>query len=61
MIVLGVWAVDPTYGVILYDVTGPPLDGADQDTVAEVDRPAVALTPVTCPGAEAERTRTSTQ
>jgi hypothetical protein len=31
-----VWAVEPTYGVTVYVVTGPPLDGADQLTVAEL-------------------------
>jgi hypothetical protein len=48
VIVLGVWAVEPMYGVILYEAT-VPLDGAVHDTFAE-EGPGVAVTPVTCPG-----------
>ncbi len=47
--VVAVCAVEPMYGVTVYDVAGPPVVGAVQDTVAEPG-PAVALTPVTCPG-----------
>ena len=46
VIVLGVWAAAPMYGVTLYDVTGPPADGAAHETVADA-WPATALTPVT--------------
>ncbi len=50
VIVVAGRAVEPTYGVIRYEVTAPPLAGADQVTFAEVRPPAVALTPVTVPG-----------
>jgi hypothetical protein len=43
----GAWADDPAYGVTLYEVTGPPLDGADHDTRAEVCPFSAAVTPVT--------------
>ena len=58
--VFGVCAVAPMYGVISYDVAGPPLGGAVQDTVADAC-PAVAVTPVTWPGAPAGANSTSTQ
>ena len=58
--VVAVWAVDPMYGVILYDVAGPPLDGAVQDTFADAE-PAVAVTPVGVPGAAAGSNSTSTE
>jgi hypothetical protein len=44
--VVGVWAADPMYGVIVYVVTEPPLLGADQLTVA-CPVPPVAVTFVT--------------
>ena len=44
------WAVVPTYGVMRYEPTGPPLDGAVQLTVAELAPLATALTPAGCPG-----------
>jgi hypothetical protein len=43
--VVAVCAVDPIYGVTVY-VVAPPLDGADQLTVADWE-PAVAATLVT--------------
>ena len=61
VIVFGVCAVVPTYGVILYEVTAPPEDGAVQLTLADVVPPATALTPETAPGAEAGEKTTSTQ
>ena len=48
--VVGVCALDPIYGVIVYVLGAPPLDGADHDTDA-LPLPAVAATPVTYPGA----------
>ena len=42
--------LDSMYGVIVYLVTGPPLDGALHVRLAD-PRPAVALTFVTWPGA----------
>jgi hypothetical protein len=42
-------AVDPTYGVITYEDGVLPDDGAVHDTVAP-STPAVAVTPVGCPG-----------
>ncbi len=61
VMVFGVCAVVPTYGVILYEVTGPPDDGAVQLTLADVVPPASALTPETAPGAAAGAKTTSTQ
>src|SRR4051812_36804284 len=52
LIVFGVCAVDPMYGVTVYEVTGPPDAGAVQLTVADA-LPAVAVTPVAAPGAPA--------
>jgi hypothetical protein len=50
---VGVWAVEPTYGVIAYDVIGKPplLVGGVHDTVAE-PLPPDAVTPVGDVGAE---------
>ena len=61
VIVFGVCAVDPMYGVILYEVGCPPLDGAVQETLADVRPPSTALTFVTAPGAGIGMNRTSTQ
>jgi hypothetical protein len=47
---VGVCAVEPTYGVTVFPVTGPPFEGADHDTVA-APGPAVAVTFVGWPGA----------
>jgi hypothetical protein len=47
---VGVCAFEPMYGVIVYELGAPPVDGADHDTDA-LRLPAVADTPVTCPGA----------
>ena len=60
VIVFGVCAVEPMYGVILYDVTGPPPDGAVHDTVAEAC-PAVAVTFVAGLAPPAGANSTSTQ
>ena len=60
VIVFGVCAVAPMNGVIVYEVTGPPLAGAVQDTVAEA-WPAVAVTPVGTPGTPAGAKSTSTE
>ncbi len=46
LIVVAGLAVAPTYGVIVYALTGPPPEGALQVTVAE-PLPAAAVTPVT--------------
>src|SRR5919107_2757170 len=51
----------PTYGVIVYEVTAPPLEGADQDTVAEVLPAAVAVTFETAPGVASGEKMGSTQ
>ena len=59
VIVFDGWAAEPMYGVTSYEATGPPLDGAVHDTFAEA-WPAVALTPVTWPGAGAVWNITST-
>ena len=48
--VRGVCAVAPTYGVMTYDVTGPPEVGAVQVTFALLMPPSVAATFVTWPG-----------
>ena len=48
--VVGVCAVVPTYGVIRYEVTGPPPEGAVHVTFADVPPLSVAVTPVTWPG-----------
>jgi hypothetical protein len=61
VIVFGVWAVVPTYGVTLYDVTAPPPAGAVQLTLADEVPPATALTSDTAPGADAGAKTTSTQ
>ena len=53
-------AVEPMYGVTMYEVGGPPDDGAVQVTVAAA-LPAVAVTPDTPPGDGVGRNRTSTQ
>ena len=45
--VVGVWAVEPTYGVILYEVTGPPVAGAVHETSAECWPASTAVAPVT--------------
>ena len=51
VIVVGVWATRPMYGVIVYEVIVlPPLAGAVHDTLA-VPFPAAAVTPVGAPGA----------
>jgi len=42
--------VEPTYGVIRYELTGPPSDGALQVTLADVLPPSLAAAPVTWPG-----------
>ena len=47
--VIAVCAWVPMKGVILYSLTAPPVLGAFQLTVADAG-PAVAVTPVTCPG-----------
>jgi hypothetical protein len=47
--VVGVCPLEPTYGVIVYVDTAPPVDGADHETAADIDL-AVAVTFVTCPG-----------
>ena len=48
--VVGVCAVEPMYGVILYEVGCPPLDGAVQETFADVRPPSIAVTFVTGAG-----------
>ena len=58
---VGVCAVAPMYGVILYDVTAPPVAGADHVTLADVLPPATAVTLVTWPGAGVGEKTTSTQ
>src|SRR6185437_8527864 len=58
--VVGVCGVLPIYGVIVYCVAGPPEVGAFQVTNT-VPLPAVALTPVTWPGAGDGANTTSTQ
>jgi hypothetical protein len=62
VIVVAVCAVASMYGVMVYDVGAPPVDGADHVTVAEFV-PAVALRFVTWPGAAGAVgwKRTSTQ
>ena len=50
LIVVGVCAVAPMYGVTRYDVTVPPEAGATQATRADVWPAEVAVTPVTVPG-----------
>ena len=57
--VVAVCAAEPMYGVMSYDVGGPPVAGAVHDTLAEA-WPAVAVTPVTWPGAPAGWKSTST-
>ena len=49
---LAVCAVAPTYGVMRYESTGPPLVGAVQLTVADDAPLAVAVTPPGWPGAD---------
>ena len=61
VIVVGVCAVEPMYGVIVYDVGGPPVDGAVHDTVAEVVPAVAAVTLVTWPGRRSGVNSTSTQ
>ena len=48
--VTGADGVEPTYGVMRYELTGPPSDGAVQETLADVLPPTLAVAPVTCPG-----------
>ena len=60
LIIVGVCAVVPIYGVIVYWVAGPPEVGALQVT-STVPLPAVACTPVTWPGAVAAEKTASTQ
>jgi hypothetical protein len=49
--VIGVWAVEPIYGVIEYPVGGEPPEGAVQDSDTW-PTPAVASTPVGALGAD---------
>jgi hypothetical protein len=58
--VFGVWAAPPMCGVTVYEVAGPPLAGAVQETDA-APCCAVAWTFVTWPGAPAGAYSTSTQ
>ena len=51
VIVVAVCAVEPMYGVILYEVTGPPVAGAVHETSAECWPASAAVAPVTWPGA----------
>ena len=58
--IVGLCAVEPAYGVIAYCVGGPPVVGADQETVADPG-PAVAVTLLAGPGGAAGVNETSTQ
>src|SRR3954447_14873566 len=48
--VIGAEGVEPTYGVIRYELTGPPSDGALQESLADVLPPSLAVAAVTWPG-----------
>jgi len=50
--VLVACGVAPRYGVMTYELAGPPPAGAVQERLADVRPPSAAVTPVTFPEAE---------